>query len=311
MENIGKLLNFVVCLMVFAGGFYWMISLDQKWRDEHRFLYRAFTCWWLSWFIWLVLWTLILFVVPKNQNTRNLISLLLTDLNMIFLIMVYFFLTRGNQFRITDALIRSIGIIIVLAVSYGVLYPYFEDFNAALKLQERWELCLGIVTTMLLGWAFSLRFNTKIVLIVGYVYGFCQPLAYESLLHDEKNQIPLVVLAFLKVVLATVVTGYFIQEPKTTENLVMELNSRSQSALFQFRNWTRQLTLQTITLIIVFGLLLLWRMPQDQLAAIMVRIGQVTFFCGSLMVIAKTWSYVNSKFNDKNRDNAKDDKQKE
>ena len=325
MKEAGKYFNLIICCMVVVSGLYWLIFLDQKWTGKYRFLYRAFACWWLAWVAWVPAWILSAFNVIESEHPRDIIILIFTDLNMVFLVLVYFNLTRGNQFRIIDALHRSISIIIALAVSFGVLYPYFGKFDTAMKLQLQWELCLGMVATMLLGWAFALRFNTNVVLAVGYVYGFCQPFAYKSVFEVSKNDsaqtavaialndsaqtataaaaaaaadatagIALVVLSFVKIILATVVTYFFLQEPKTTKNLVSESGPLYQFRLFQ--NWSRELIAQTIILVTGFVVLLLVLM-RNEISHVIERLSQVVAFYMVLIGIGKLWRYLVSKLN--------------
>jgi len=208
-----------------------------------------------------------------------------------------------------DSLSLSISIILVLAIGYGGLYLYFGDDSArAYEIQESVELCVGFVATMLIGWAFALRYNTNVVFVVGYAYGFAQPFAFKAFFDVAENEstrklfiVVLIVLAFLKIVWATVVTRYFLQIPETSESLVMKSNSSSSSGLFQ--NWTIALAVQTIVLFAVFMFLLFRKMP-NFLSEVAKTIGQLVGFFSILVGAVKLWGHLTSKLN------LQDDKQK-
>lgn len=286
-----KVFNLTIPAAVVISGLYWLKSLDQKWREEYRFLYRAYVCWWFAWLQWVITWTIILTDFPAPDTTiSQLLVFATSDLNMILFIMVYFTLTRANEFRLADALRRSAAILVALILSIVALYLFFGE--AGRELQKQWELCLGIVTTMLLGWAFSLRFNSKVVLIVGFVYGFCQPFAYHAIfVGSDKHAAAasLVVLAFMKIVLATVGTRFFILKPPTTHNLVLESTVSSSARLFW--SWGRELTMQTVGLATCFIVLFVFLLPQP-FSLVAQKLGQIAGFLGILIAMAKLWSYV-------------------
>jgi hypothetical protein len=302
----GKQLNLLVCALVVAGGFYWLYVLDRRWQHKYRFLYRAYTCWWLAWLVWLIIYTLMMFQVPRDPTTRDVVVLTISDLNGLFFILVYFNLTRGNAFRVKDALFRSITILFVLGIGYGSLYVYFKnDFSRAYEIHESIGLCVGFVTTMLLGWAFALRFNTQVVIVVGYCYGFSQPFAYKVAFHAQAASqatgkegqlfvVVLLVLAFLKIVLATVVTTYLVQKPEYTGNLVVE--SRSRSNIGSLHGWVGPVGIQTLLLLTVFMYFLSRRLP-NLVGEVMKTIGQLVGFFAVLMGGIKLWGQIAEKLN--------------
>ena len=307
MENdvmLGKLseakfLNLIICFIVVGSGACLLYVLDQKWKGKYRFLYRAFTCWWLSWVAWIAAWVLIKLSLFEKKALQEVLSLILSDLNAIFLFLVYFNLTRGNQFRIKDALYRSSIIILALAISFWALRFYIPSPEIANDLQQSLELCMGVIATMLLGWAFALRYNTIAVLGVGFVYGFLQPIAYMAIFHEDKFHLfpelfitAIITLAFMKIALATVVTWYFMQVPESTESLVKQSKSHPHSGLFQGK--TKILELQTLILVGAFIFFLSLRM-QDFVDKAAKLITQVLAVYGVLLGVVKLWSQYTSK----------------
>lgn len=296
-----KFFNLIVCFIVVILGFYWLRFFDRKWKDKHRFLYRAYACWWFSWLAWVISWILIRGSFFQSEVVQHALSLLFTDLNATFLILVYFNLTRGNQFRIIDALYLSGIIILAIALVFGLLHLYIRDFKYAAAIQIDVELCIGFVTTMLLGWAFALRYNTNVVLVVGYVYGFLQPISYRAVFHPEEfPRSPnlfitvIAVLGFMKIVWATVITWFFMQDPKTTESLVRQSSSSTRSWPFQGRMTAFEI--QTLVLIGAFVLFLSLRM-QDFTSKVIGGITQLLAVYGILMGAIKLKNQLTSKVN--------------
>lgn len=301
-------LNLIIVFIVVGWGAYFMYILDQKWQNEYRFLYRAFTCWWLSWLAWAATWL----VIPlfESHPLAAIITFLLSDLNAVFLVLVYFYLTRGNEFQIKDALHRASSILLALGLGFWALHSYIPDPDLAKELQESLELCIGVVATMLLGWAFALRFNSTVVLMIGYIYGLLQPIAYMALFHEDKFArspdpfiTAIMVLAFLKIAWATVVTWYFMQEPESTENLVKQSKRRSHFQLFQSR--TGVLELQTVVLIGAYVLFLSIRM-QAFLDTVTGLITKLVVIFGILVSLKNLWSRFTSKPNGQDSEQKKE-----
>jgi hypothetical protein len=319
----GSLLNLIICALVVGCGLYWFLSLKHKWRGAYRFIYRGYVYWWTSWAVWLIAWSLITFGMPPGHEwLNNFLSLVASDLNGILIILVYFSLTRGNEFGSSAALRRGGLIVLALAAYYGALYVLFER-DIALQLHERWSLCIGVVSQILLGWAIALRFNAKAALIFGYVYGFAQPAVYEAALHAEAvtkevvkeaaqlnalvaqvinapgvqitlnrddllhqmeaaNKLTtsfvvvLIVLAFLKLSLATIVTRYFTQTPETTSSLVNE--SAAVSAGQPPSDWKKALYAQLVVLLAFFTGAFLYLKPVPLLIVVEVLCLLAVFF---------------------------------
>ena len=214
--------NFLVCSLVTLSGFYWLRSFTQKHENEKRFLFRSYLCWWLSWVAWTIIWTIIAFTAWEVTHPRLLLGL--SDLNAILLISVYFSLVRGNAYKPMVALIDFVGLCTVIAVGYAIFRVLLADrFDS---LQSGWGLCLSAVSTLVVGWAFVMRYETRLVLIIGFIYAFAQPVAFDAILHKEPTPHLASVLdaftfglAALKVVWATIVTLYFTQSPLDDEKM--------------------------------------------------------------------------------------------
>jgi len=221
MEGFPSLANFLVCCLVTISGGYWLRVFSQKYGDEHRYIFRSYLCWWLSWAVWVVVWGIIAFTELKGYDRRLVLGL--SDLNAIFLITLYFNLTRGNTYKPTSAFIDFGYLVLVLAAGYLIfLFVLSERFD---NLQEGWGLCLSAVSTLLVGWSFLFRYKTRLILIAGFVYAFSQPFVFDVVLQKDTN--PLTgaiefVSAILKILWATAVTAYFTQLPTTAENIVVD-----------------------------------------------------------------------------------------
>lgn len=292
-NKVGRYFNFFVCLIVVLLGCYWLHVLNRD--GELRFLFRAYVCWWASWLAWLVVWTLKAFEPPLDVRTLNLISFVFTDVNAVLWILVYFNLTRGNRFRVSDSLATFMTIFLPLVIGYGALLLYFgRTSDMAYEIQESIELCVGFVAAMLVGWAFSLRYNTNVVFVVGYAYGFSQPIAFKAFFHEADDEtsrklfvVIFIVLGFLKLVWATVVTRYFLERPASTESLVNKSAPGAGLRSVLPRKWVAPLVVQTGALLLGFTLFLRLGMPSF-LSDVMMAIGTLTVFITTVVGVV-TW----------------------
>src|SRR5258708_37343868 len=200
LTQSGAAANFLICVAVVIFGFYPLRKLDREFDRQWRFLFRAFLCWWLAWVAWSVTWAVILSKLQLAPVTKNILTLVGSDLHAILLILVYFFLTRGSTYKPSQALIEGIFLALILLVGYSALYITFAPETAS-RLQEEWGLILGAVSTILVGWGFLLRYNTRIVLVMGFIYGFAQPAAFESVLIG-KNPLPDATRAAIHIIIA-------------------------------------------------------------------------------------------------------------
>ena len=90
--EFGIYTNLTLTLIVTLFGIYWLFRPTR--RSAYR--YRAYCYWWLSWLAWVLAWSLIL--LQEKFSLRLQIPILIFDnLNSIFLIAVYFTLTRGRD----------------------------------------------------------------------------------------------------------------------------------------------------------------------------------------------------------------------
>jgi hypothetical protein len=298
-NKASALTNLVICIAVVASGFYWLRDFDQRYKEELRFLFRAYLCWWLSWLAWGAVWVLITLQVPYTQDTRDLITLAGSDLNAILLIMVYFTLTRGNRYKASTAWIEGTFLALIFFIGYATFYVAF-DRGFAMRLQEKWGLILGAVSTILVGWAFALRYDTRVVLGAGFVYGFAQPAAFEAVLSVQARPKDFedvfvavqVILALLKILWATVVTRYFTQKPEETDSLITEPSLETRFTFFE--KWPPQLFVQTFSLFAILVVLVLIFMP-TQYMRVLAGIAALGAFCTIVTGLVNLFRWINGR----------------
>jgi hypothetical protein len=179
--------NLSLCVAVSGYGIYWWLKPPPK--RELAFRDLAYKCWWLSWIVWVFAWSIILLKVRRSGLTLSLRydvpTLACDNLNSVFLLLTYFAITRGTEYTpqraMRDGILLCISIVAaclpLYLLFYGLHFPVF-----AYRLHAMWSLSLAVLTPVLVGWAFQLRFNTRIVLLVGLAYGFIQPAVYATAL---------------------------------------------------------------------------------------------------------------------------------
>jgi hypothetical protein len=264
---LAKLANLFACVAVVICGSYLLRSLSQKFQNEFRFVFRTFVCWWLSWVVWILLWAVILGVskLTTDQILLTVLSLVGSDLNAVLLILCYLFLTRGDEYKPFQAGLDGFFIAVILAAGYAGLYLSFRpDTQLALRLHGEWALVLGAVSTILIGWGFLLRYNTRLVLVMGCVYGFAQPAVFSAVLQQgfpAPDKVPiLIVMALLKMLWATAVTACILQSPTSSKSLVT-----SSSSLFKLgglrQSGTIFLVVQSVLLLFIFIIFLVRFIP--------------------------------------------------
>lgn len=285
--------NFLVCTCVTLSGVYWLRGFTQQHDGENRYVFRSYLWWWMSWLVWAGTWALITFSSWGTSHPRALLGL--SDLNAIILFSVYFSLTRGNEYKPILALIDFVGLCAIIAFGYGVfrfLLP--ERFDS---LQTGWGLCLSAISTLAVGRAFAYRYQTRAVLIVGFIYAFAQPLAFDAILHKEitpdVNSILSafkLVLAIFKVIWATVVTMYFTQTALTKENMVSGFSG--VVSIPKLKELPTGFYIQTSVLfIVIVGLMsfvLMAKVPtlkRDDIMLILTAFGVFLAFVGTLAAI--------------------------
>lgn len=267
MQNLPALTNFCICVLVTLNGFYWLKYINKKNEHERRYIFRAYLCWWLSWVVWTVTWAIISFTEREISHPRAVFAL--SDLNAIFLVAVYFILTRGDGYKPITALLDISYLCTVLAAGYIIFWFLLpQRFDS---LQMGWGLCLSAVSTLLVGWAFNFRYKTRAVLVIGFVYAFAQPFAFDAIQQKAPpaDVQPVLeafkfVLAIFKVLWATIVTTYFTLPPATNENITV---GTGEGVLVpNLKKLPMSLYIQTfvlLTAVIVFlGIILFQRFPQ-------------------------------------------------
>jgi hypothetical protein len=187
--DFGTYTNLALSLAVTLYGIYWIFRPTV--RIDYR--YRAYCYWWCSWLAWVLAWSLILIKQGIRSdalnNSLNYIPILETfilifdNLNSIFLITVYFILTRGRDLTASQARIQTFLIALSLAIAFGAMYLLFYlngNVKFAYEMHRTCSLCISVFTPILVGWSFNLRFKTSAALMVGCIYGFIQPIVYAT-----------------------------------------------------------------------------------------------------------------------------------
>jgi hypothetical protein len=297
-----SLTNFIVCSIVTFSGLYWLRKFSQKYEGKNRFIFRSYFCWWLSWITWTVTWALITFTDWANTYPYVRLLLALSDLNAIFLITVYFTLTRGNTYKPVDAVMEFGFLCCAVAAGYGIFLLFLpQRFD---HMQTGWGLCLSAISTLLVGWAFAFRYRTRAVLIIGYVYAFSQPIAFDAILHsaaadrDPQSSVTIlaafkIALAIFKVLWATVVIVYFTQVPATEENLVIDY---SKGALPTFNKLPKPVFVQTLVLVATISVLLIIMVysefPEQAKKEILPILGALGALAGIITLLGKIFKWL-------------------
>ncbi|HSS20387.1 MAG TPA: hypothetical protein VLL54_09960 [Pyrinomonadaceae bacterium] len=212
VELFGTITNLILSIAVTAyGAFVWL--KERQGGSRPRFSLLAYRCWWASWLCWVFAWGILLTVALAKSKPvpvgLKILVLVFDNLNSVFMILVYFVVTRGNEFnkqRIYTAFAQIFG---ALALGCGFLYMVSPliDVNFAYEVHRTWSLCLGVFAPVLIGWACNLRYNTLIILVIGFAYGLMQPLVYATELPGVHVTISQANLTLLKPIVAMTLGG--------------------------------------------------------------------------------------------------------
>lgn len=108
-----KVLNFGICAVIALFGTFFLLSLlgnpgesiQGNSKRDHSFVFKAFTCWVISWWAWVVLWGFAAFV-KGNRNEALILSL--SDCNTVLLVLFYLGLTRGKTYELARYIIHGL-----------------------------------------------------------------------------------------------------------------------------------------------------------------------------------------------------------
>lgn len=245
------------------------------WAREHSsdlssspFRRCAYLCWWASWLSWSLAWATILVagICASDSLYLRIPVLVFDNLNSVFLILIFLTITRGDAFG--TAQIRLAFAWIVTSLGGCTLLLYFLSrwlgLSFAYEVHRTWALCLSVISPILVGWAFNLRFNTLSALAVGFVYGFIQPVVYSTEIHapgpiadavERLRPVTAMTLAGLKVTWAIVFMQVLALGVATGSSLVEDKPLREFKL---FKGWTKKLAGQAITLVVLYTILLVW-----------------------------------------------------
>jgi hypothetical protein len=180
----------------------------------------------------------------------KILTLVFDNLNSVFMILVYFVMTRGDGFdkpKIHAAFKQIAGSLVLGCTILYLLSPLIS-LNFAYDVHRTWSLCLGVFAPMLIGWACHLRYNTLLVLDVGSAYGFMQPIIYATELTTVQSaltQSPLssykpviaMTLGGLKVLFAVVFMQVLVHGSARGDSLIV---SRPAIRFHFFRRWEKK-----------------------------------------------------------------------
>jgi hypothetical protein len=191
-------------------------------------------------------------MIPKHEVPVGLkiVTLIFDNLNSVLMILVYFVITRGNRFdesKVQTAFLQVSGSLL-LGCLILYLFARVISLDFAYEVHRTWSLCLGVFAPVLIGWACYLRYNTRLILVVGFAYGFMQPLIYTTELAPVQSIIgpqsiglykPIfaMTLGGLKVLWAILFTQVLAHGATSGEPLV--LNETSVHFHF-FRRWEKK-----------------------------------------------------------------------
>ncbi|WP_145067970.1 hypothetical protein [Engelhardtia mirabilis] len=204
----------------------------------HEYQRLAVAIWLVFWVLMAAAWLSLYLLEDWGVMLRSVMASTLDNLNAITLVVIYFVVTRGNQFRLRRAVYTWLLLSSIVVGYLGVVYSVFRLNPAvAFRLHESFSLCLGFLSPIVLGWAFYLRFGTSAILVIGVAYGLAQPFVYSSEISayaaagdamaiSSYRPAIAMVLALLKVVWGVAVLAVLFGWPvkgRTTANLVTPL----------------------------------------------------------------------------------------
>jgi len=238
--------NFWTCLVIIICLLITVIRLERTHRNsEYRFLYYSMLTWLMGWIIWAILWGVASTFQFQPGDRWSILVSLLSDLNTVCFILTYIGITRGQEFFPTQYLLY--GLLLIVAVGgIDIALLRFPEGKGGLNvgpiLQERWSLALSMLSPILLGWAFRLRYATIWVLVAGVAYAFLQPPAYQALFSEsfepEVGAAILSILSMLKVGYAFSVLSYVASTPSSAKSLVQSpiklIKDQMQDPTWQF-----------------------------------------------------------------------------
>jgi hypothetical protein len=192
VKLFGPITNFVLSFAVVVYGYLaWCRS--RSLGSGVRFDFMAYRCWWASWLCWVFAWGILLVTAMSGLDPLpielRIVTLIFDNLNSVFMILVYFVITRGNDFdkrRLQTAFMQISGSLF-LGCMILYLMSRATGLDFAYEVHRTWSLCLSVFAPMLIGWGCYLRYNTRLILIVGFAYGFMQPFIYTTELVGVKN----------------------------------------------------------------------------------------------------------------------------
>lgn len=307
VEDFGTVTNFVLSVSVIAYGFLVWLK-DRALGTKLPFRLLAYRCWWASWSCWVFAWGVLLVTALLGYDPvplkLNILTLVFDNLNSVFMILVYFVVTRGNEFdkprayrafcQITGPLTLACAILYLLSPLIGKSFAY--------EVHRTWSLCLGVFAPMLIGWACYLRYNTRLVLVVGFAYGFMQPLIYATELATVENAAaaqefvfykPVVAMTLggLKVLLAIVFMQVLAHGSTSGESLV---SMKTAVRFHFFRHWEKKVLGHALVLGIAYCCLLIalisiYAEKVHRLSVLATALGIVSAFMAILDWFWKLW----------------------
>lgn len=314
VEDFGTVTNLVLSASVVIYGFLvWLRDKTLGTRHPYRIL--AYRCWWASWLCWVFAWGMLFAAALKGGQvplSLKIVTLVFDNLNSVFLILVYFVVTRGDDFDATMIKAAFLQISGSLALGCSLLYllaPVVgSDF--AYEVHRTWSLCVGVFAPMLVGWACNLRYNTLLVLVIGFAYGFIQPLVYATQLETAQSAAvqgfmqsykPVVAMTLggLKVLWAIAFMQVLAHGSVSGESLVL---SKTAIRFHFFRHWEKKVLGHALVLSIAYCCLLiaLVTIYAQGLNALATALGIVSAFMAILDWFWKLWDKGNQ-----NRTNTK------
>lgn len=212
VKLFGPVTNFVLSLSVTLYGYFaWFRGRNLG--SGPRFSLLAYRCWWASWLCWALAWGILLIAALLQLDPvpigLRIVTLVFDNLNSVFMFLVYFVVTRGNDFDKRRTQVAFVQIAGSLFLGCVVLYMLARliGLNFAYEVHRTWSLCLGVFAPMLIGWACHLRYNTSLILVVGSAYGFMQPFIYTTELMGVQSVMSPESLALYKPIIAMTLGG--------------------------------------------------------------------------------------------------------
>lgn len=198
VSRVGDIVNIGVCVFVFAVSLIFVGQLEvatsqaaKSAKASLRVTVWAYWVWVFSWLFWILIyiWRIAFFAfTPVNAKQSSALNHLmvqgLSDIHSAFVLVSAGALILAAKKDLTSRtlnvwLLQTVALFLVLdfiLVVGGLLVC--GGLDGADALVRPWSMAMSVVSPLMFGFAFWLRYGTRRVLFIFFLYAFAQPFAY-------------------------------------------------------------------------------------------------------------------------------------